>query len=109
MPVCLPGKKLWVGLLLGVLLGLPSGPTWAVFLDQDESLRFSGRVYNRTAFSVERSEANTRLQTPYNDWNMLQNRTFIQGELSHDLTGLVAGNTTGLLAPLRALFAPCGC
>ena len=99
-------RWLWVGLLVGVLLSVPSGPAWAVFLDQDESLRFSGRVYNRTAFSVERAAENTRLQTPYNDWNMLQNRTFIQGELSHDLTGLVAGNTTGLLAPLQALLAP---
>ena len=99
-------KRRWVGLLVGVLLGLQAGPAWAVFLDQDESLRFSGRVYNRTAFSVERAAENTRLQTPYNDWNMLQNRTFIQGELSHDLTGLVAGNATGLLAPLQALLAP---
>ena len=99
-------RWLWIGLLVGVLLSLPSDPAWAVFLDQDESLRFSGRVYNRTAFAVERAADNTRLQTPYNDWNMLQNRTFIQGELSHDLTGLVAGNATGVLAPLQALLAP---
>ena len=88
------------------MLGLQAGPAWAIFLDADESLRFSGRVYNRTALSVERASDNTRLQTPYNDWNMLQNRTLIQGELSHDLTRLVAGNATGVLAPLQALFAP---
>ena len=107
MNVCPLRKRwLWVGLLVGGLLGLQAGPAWAIFLDADESLRFSGRVYNRTAFSVERASDNTRLQTPYNDWNMLQNRTLIQGELSHDLTRLVAGNATGVLAPLQALFAP---
>ena len=107
MHIC-PLRKswLWVGLLVGALLGLQAGPAWAIFLDTDESLRFSGRVYNRTAFSVERASDNTRLQTPYNDWNMLQNRTFIQGELSHDLTRLVAGNATGVLAPLQVLLAP---
>ena len=50
IPVGLLGKKLWVGLLVGVLLSLQPSSAWAVFLDQDESLRFSGRVYNRTAF-----------------------------------------------------------
>ena len=77
---CAREKGAGVGLLVGALLSLQAGPARAVFLDQDESLRFSGRVYNRTAFSVERAAENTRLQTPYNDWNMLQNRTFIQGE-----------------------------
>ena len=48
MNVCPLRKRwLWVGLLVGGLLGLQAGPAWAIFLDTDESLRFSGRVYNR--------------------------------------------------------------
>ena len=99
-------RWLWASLIVGVLLTLQSSSAWAIFLDKEGTLRFSGRVYNRTAMSVEGASDNTRIHTPYNDWNMLQNRTFIQGELSHDLTSLVAGNATGGLAPLQTLFAP---
>src|SRR5205814_10535585 len=46
------------------------------------------------------------LQTPYNSWTMLQNRTFMQMELRQNLTDLVAGRYTGLLAPLQYPLAP---
>ena len=96
----------WLGLVVGILLGLESGTVYAVFLDPEETLRFNGQVYNRTAMAVQSASDNTRLQTPYNDWNMLQNRTFIQAELRHDLTDLIAGRATGFLSPLQAFFAP---
>ena len=96
----------WLGLVVGILLCLESGTAYAIFLDPEETLRFNGRVYNRTAMAVQNSSDNTRLQTPYNDWNMLQNRTFIQAELRHDLTDLIAGRATGFLSPVQAFFAP---
>ncbi len=95
-----------VGLGLGLLLYLGQGTAWAIFLDTEETLRFNGRVYNRTAMATEDAADNTRLRTPYSSWNMLQNRTFIQMELRHSLTDLIAGRYNGLLAPLHYLLAP---
>jgi hypothetical protein len=95
-----------MGLSLGLLICVGQGTAWAIFLDKEETLRFNGRVYNRTAMATEDAADNTRLRTPYNSWNMLQNRTFIQMELRHSLTDLVAGRYTGLLAPLHYVLAP---
>lgn len=101
-------KRKWLAFaaLIVVFLTSHSSEALAVFLDEDDTMRFSGRVYNRTAMAVEKASGNTRLQTPYNSWNMLQNRTFIQGELSHDLTNLIAGKSKGMLRPLAGLMAP---
>jgi len=104
-------KERWCGwryvvLSLGLLLYLGQGTAGAIFLDKEETLRFNGRVYNRTSMATEDAADNTRLRTPYNSWNMLQNRTFIQMELRHSLTDLVAGRYDGLLAPLHYLLAP---
>src|SRR5262249_17968723 len=102
------GRRGWrhLGLSLGLLVYLGHGVAWAIFLDKEETLRFNGRVYNRTALATEDAADNTRLTTPYNSWTMLQNRTFIQLELRHNLTDLVAGRYTGLLAPLHYVLAP---
>src|SRR5262245_56432708 len=102
------GWRWWrhVGLSLGLLAYLGHGAAWAIFLDKEETLRLNGRVYNRTAISTEDAADNTRLQTPYNSWNMLQNRTFIQLELRHSLTDLVAGSYNGPLAPLHYALVP---
>ncbi|HKA52659.1 MAG TPA: DUF1302 family protein, partial [Candidatus Binatia bacterium] len=104
------GWRWWrhMGLSLGLLAYLGHGAAWAIFLDKEETLRLNGRVYNRTAFSTEGAADNTRLQTPYNSWNMLQNRTFIQLELRHSLTDLVAGRYNGPLAPLHYVLVPIG-
>jgi Protein of unknown function (DUF1302) len=95
-----------VVLSLGLLLYLGQGTAGAIFLDKEETLRLNGRVYNRTAMSTQDAAGNTRLRTPYSNSNMLQNRTFIQMELRHNLTDLVAGRYNGLLAPLHYLLAP---
>jgi hypothetical protein len=95
-----------VGLSLAIVIGLGYGSAWAIFLDKEETLRLNGRVYNRTAYATEDAAQNTRLQIPYSNWNMLQNRTFIQLELRHNLTDLIAGRYTGLLAPLQYPLAP---
>ena len=102
------GKRWWqgVGLSLGIIACLGQASAWAIFLDKEETLRFNGRVYNRTALATQEAAANTRLQTPYNSWTMLQNRTFMQMELRQNLTDLVAGRYTGLLAPLQYPLAP---
>jgi len=102
------GKRWWqgVGLSLGIMACLGQASAWAIFLDKEETLRFNGRVYNRTALATQDAAANTRLQTPYNSWTMLQNRISMQMELRHSLTDLVAGRYTGLLAPLQYLLAP---
>lgn len=102
------GRRWWrrVGLSLGLMACLGQARAWAIFLDKEETLRFNGRVYNRTSFATEDAGNNTRLRTPYNSWNMLQNRTFIQMELRHNLTDLVAERYTGLLAPLQMPLAP---
>ncbi|MBI3300611.1 MAG: hypothetical protein HYZ72_00815 [Deltaproteobacteria bacterium] len=90
-----------VGLSLVIWACLDQACAWAIFLDKEETLRFNGRVYNRTAMATQDAADNTRLRTPYNSWNMLQNRTFIQMELRHNLTDLVEGRYTGLLVPLQ--------
>ena len=92
------------GLIAGVLLW----PTllYARFLDEAQTLRFNGRVYNRTAMAVENADANTRLQTPYNAFNMLQNRTFVQLEMRHNLVDLVEGSYQGPLSILAPLLKP---
>ncbi len=92
------------GLVAGVLLW----PTllYARFLDESQTLRFNGRVYNRTALAVENAGENTRLQTPYNAFNMLQNRTFVQVEMRHDLVDLVEGSYEGHLSVLAPLLKP---
>jgi len=102
------GKRRWRcwGSSLGILLTIWYGSASAIFLDKEETLRFNGRVYNRTAYSTQDAADNTRLRTPYSNWNMLQNRTFIQMELRHNLTDLIAGRSTGLLAPLSYVLAP---
>ncbi len=78
----------------------------ARFLDESQTLRFNGRVYNRTAMAVENAGGNTRLQTPYNSFNMLQNRSFVQVELRHDLVDLVEGSYEGHLSVLAPLLKP---
>ena len=78
----------------------------ARFLDEAQTIRFNGRVYNRTAMAVEKAAKNTRLQTPYNSFNMLQNRTFLQLELRHDLLDLIEGNYQGRLSFLAPLLQP---
>lgn len=78
-----------VGLSFMFAVSLGIGKAEAIFLDQAETLRFNGRIYNRTAFSTEGARDNTRLRTPYNDGNMLQNRTLIHRfieSLSHRVT-----------------------
>ena len=93
-------RSLVVGLVLWPAL------LHARFLDESQTLRFNGRVYNRTAMAVESAGGNTRLQTPYNSFNMLQNRSFIQVELRHDLVDLVEGSYEGTLSVLAPLFKP---
>ncbi len=92
------------GLVAGVLLW--PALLYARFLDESQTLRFNGRVYNRTALAVENAGGNTRLQTPYNAFNMLQNRTFVQVEMRHDLVDLVEGSYEGHLSVLAPLLKP---
>ena len=92
------------GLVAGVLLW--PALLYARFLDESQTLRFNGRVYNRTAMAVENAGGNTRLQTPYNAFNMLQNRTFVQVEMRHDLVDLVEGSYEGHLSVLAPLLKP---
>jgi hypothetical protein len=103
------GRGRWwccIGLSLGLIICLGSTRAWAIFLDKAETLRFNGRLYNRTSFATQSAADNTRLRTPFNDWNMLQNRTFVQMELRHNLTDLIAGRYDGLLSFLQVPFAP---
>ena len=96
----------WVGLSFVIAVCLSPGNVNAIFLDQAETLRFNGRVYNRTSFATESAADNTRLRTPYSDWNMLQNRTFIQMEMRHNLTDLIQGRYQGLLSFLQFPLMP---
>jgi hypothetical protein len=102
------GQRWWqrVGLSVGLIVSGLCSHASAIFLDTEETLRFNGRVYNRSSYSTQGAADNTRLRTPYNDWNMLQNRTFVQMELRHNLTELIAGRYTGLLAPLQYGLLP---
>lgn len=95
-----------VSLSVGIVLFVGRGTAGAIFLDQEETLRLNGRVYNRTAYATEDAAQNTRLQIPYSNWNLLQNRTFIQLELRHNLTDLIAGRYTGLLSFLQYPLTP---
>ena len=103
-----PGRRWWrwLGLSVGLIFVWQQQTAWAIFLDQEETLRFNGRVYNRSTYATQDAADNTRLRTPYNSWNMMQNRTFIQMELRHNLTELIAGRYKGLLAPLHYALAP---
>jgi hypothetical protein len=96
----------WVGLSLVSVLVLGPVTSWAIFLDQEETLRFNGRVYNRTSFATQSAADNTRLRTPYSDWTMLQNRTFVQMEMRHNLTELIAGRYDGFLSFLQLPLTP---
>ena len=98
----------WLGLGVGILFSLLTSSAWAIFVDEAETIRFNGRMYNRTAMAVESAADNTRIQTPYNSWNMLQNRTFVQMELRHNLTDLVMGRSDGPLAAVQSLLSPLG-
>ncbi len=100
--------SVWLGLGVGILFSLLASSAWAIFVDEAETMRFNGRVYNRTAMAVNSAADNTRIQTPYNSWNMLQNRTFVQMELRHNLTDLIMGRSDGPLATLQSLLSPLG-
>jgi hypothetical protein len=92
--------------LLLFLLLFPCA-AYGLFLDDPQTIRFNGRVYNRATFSTQDSADNARFQIPYNSYNLLQDRTFIQMELRHNLTDLVEGDYEGKLSflqyPLRPL------
>lgn len=64
---------------------------YGLFLDEAQTLRFNSRVYNRMAMSLEGASENMRFQTPYNSFNLLQSRTFIQMDLRHNLIDYVEG------------------
>lgn len=64
-----PGWR-WLGLSAGLMIFWQHQVAWAIFLDQEETLRFSGRVYNRSTYATQDAADNTRLRTPYNSWNM---------------------------------------
>lgn len=85
----------------------PHEVAYGLFADEARTVRFNSRVYNRAAFSVSDAAENSRIQTPYNSYNLLQDRTFIQMELRHNLTDLVEGTYEGTLSflqyPLRPL------
>src|SRR4029453_76211 len=102
------GRCWWqrVGLSVGLTICVWCSHAFAIFVDKEETLRFNGRVYNRVLYSTEDAADNTRLRTPYNSLNMLQSRTFVQMELRHNLTDLIAGRYAGLLAPLQYGLAP---
>jgi hypothetical protein len=95
-----------MGLSLGIVLLVEQGTAKAIFLDREETVRVNGRVYNRTTYATEDAAQNTRVQIPYSNWNMLQNRTFIQLELRHNLTDLIAGRYEGLLSFLHYPLVP---
>lgn len=98
-------KRIFSAVLMAVLLLWPEY-TSARFIDEAQTLRLNGRVYNRTALAVDRASGNTRLQTPYNSFNMLQNRSFVQVELRHNLTELVEGTYEGALSSIAPLLRP---
>ena len=91
---------------LVLALVLFPGSAWGRFIDEAQTLRVNGRVYNRMAMSVEGAADFSRIQTPYNSFNMLQSRTFIQMELRHDLIDLVNNEYEGQLSMLAPVFAP---
>ena len=95
-------------LVLTLILLIPvlQGTADARFIDEAQTLRVNGRVYNRMAMAVESAADHTRIQTPYNSFNMLQSRTFIQMELRHELMDLVNGTDVGQMSMLAPLFAP---
>ncbi len=97
-PICLV-------LLLSLLLFYSTAH--GLFVDDAQTIRFNSRLYNRATFSVQDAAQNTRIQTPYNSANLLQDRTFLQMELRHNLMDLVAGKYEGKLSflqyPLRPL------
>ena len=95
-----------VGLSFVIAMCLSPDAAKAIFLDKAETLRFNGRVYNRTAYATEDAADNTRLRTPYSNWNMLQNRTFIQMEMRHNLTDLIRGQYDGFLSFLQFPLMP---
>ena len=92
--------------LVLILIVLFQGSAWARFIDEAQTLRVNGRVYNRMAMAVEDAADFSRLQTPYNSFNMLQSRTFVQMELRHDLIDLVNNEYEGNLNILAPIFAP---
>ena len=92
--------------LVLILIVLFQGTAWARFIDEAQTLRVNGRVYNRMAMAVEDAADFSRLQTPYNSFNMLQSRTFVQMELRHDLIDLVNNEYEGNLNILAPIFAP---
>ena len=98
-------KSIFSAVLMAVLLLWPEYAS-ARFIDEAQTLRLNGRVYNRTALAVDRASGNTRLQTPYNSFNMLQNRSFVQVELRHNLTELVEGTYEGALGSIAPLLRP---
>lgn len=103
------GRGRWrrcLGFSLGLALGFIATRAWAIFLDAEETLRFNGRMYNRSAFSTEGAADNTRLRTPFHSWNMLQNRTFVQMELRQSLIELIEGRSKGPLSFLETPLAP---
>ena len=83
------------------------GTAHGLFVDEAETLRFNGRVYNRNTFTLQDAGQSTKLQIPFRDGQMMQSRTFIQTELRHDLVDLVEGRYEGFLSflqyPLRPL------
>ncbi len=94
-------------LFFSLLLCFSTTRAYGLFLDDAQTVRFNGRIYNRATFSTQDAAGNTRLQTPYNSFNLLQDRTFIQLEMRHNLTDLVKGDYQGKLSflqyPLRPL------
>lgn len=96
----------WICLSLGILFSCIHTSAWAIFVDEAETIRLNGRLYNRTAMAVNRAADNTRLQTPYNSWNMLQNRTFLQLEMRHNLTDLILGQSSSPLSAIQPLLRP---
>lgn len=94
-------------LLLFLCFCFSADRAYGLFLDDAQTVRFNGRIYNRATFSTQNAAGNTRFQTPYNAFNLLQDRTFIQLEMRHNLIDLVKGDYQGKLSflqyPLRPL------
>src|SRR5258706_5044705 len=62
---------------------------YGLFLDDAQTIRFNGRIYNRATFATQNAAGNTRLQTAYNSFNLLQCRTFVQLEMRQNLIDLI--------------------
>lgn len=79
-------KGIWLSLLVIGLMAISSQSIAGIFLDEDRAIVVTARVYTLARLLSQEPERFRAEQYPVGSWSLLQQRTYFEPQLLHDLS-----------------------